>query len=394
MKVSKYITNVGVNDHEVDLFEGQFDVRENGMAYNSYLILDSKIAVMDTVDIHFASEWLENVARVCDGRKPDYLVIQHLEPDHAGSIGEFLKVYPETTVVSNKTAFGYMQSYFGDSVAPNRIVVENGGNLSLGEHELTFVFAPFVHWPEVMVTYDSFEKVLFSADGFGKFGALDYDDPDGWACEARRYYFGIVGPYGAQVQKLLSAASTLDIQTICPLHGPVLTENLDYYLGLYNTWSSYEPEEDGILIAYASVYGNTKQAALELEQTLRQKLSGMVDSHDVPAIKVIDLAREDLHECVEDAFRYSKLVCATITYNGGVFPIMRNFIENLTERKYQKRTVAFIEGGTWAPTAAKGMKKLFEDCTDLEILDQKVTVKGSVDDKTRIQISELADALL
>ncbi len=392
MKVTKSITNVGVNDHNVDLFEGQFDVRTNGMAYNSYVILDSKIAVIDTVDIHFASEWLKNVADACDGHNPDYLVIEHLEPDHAGSIGEFLKAYPNTTVVSNKTAFGYMQSYFGDAVAPNRMVVENGGTLSLGNHELTFVFAPFVHWPEVMVAYDSFEKVLFSADGFGKFGALDYDDPEGWACEARRYYFGIVGPYGAQVQKLLAAASTLDIQIICPLHGPVLTENLGYYLGLYNTWSSYEPEEDGILIAYASVYGNTKQAALELEQTLKEKTSGL--GNNAPVIKVIDLAREDLHECVEDAFRYSKLVCATITYNGGVFPIMRNFIENLTERKYQKRTVAFIEGGTWAPTAAKGMVKLFEESPELEILDKKVTVRGAVDSDTRAQISELADALL
>ncbi len=392
MKVTKSITNVGVNDHNVDLFEGQFDVRTNGMAYNSYFILDSKIAVIDTVDIHFASEWLKNVADACDGHNPDYLVIEHLEPDHAGSIGEFLKVYPNTTVVSNKTAFGYMQSYFGDAVAPNRMVVENGGTLSLGNHELTFVFAPFVHWPEVMVAYDSFEKVLFSADGFGKFGALDYDDPEGWACEARRYYFGIVGPYGAQVQKLLAAASTLDIQIICPLHGPVLTENLGYYLGLYNTWSSYEPEEDGILIAYASVYGNTKQAVLELEQALKEKTSGL--GNNVPVIKVIDLAREDLHECVEDAFRYSKLVCATITYNGGVFPIMRNFIENLTERKYQKRTVAFIEGGTWAPTAAKGMAKLFEESPELEILDKKVTVRGAVDSDTRAQISELADALL
>ncbi len=392
MKVTKSITNVGVNDHNVDLFEGQFDVRTNGMAYNSYVILDSKIAVIDTVDIHFASEWLKNVADACNGHNPDYLVIEHLEPDHAGSIVEFLKVYPNTTVVSNKTAFGYMQSYFGDDVAPNRMVVENGGTLSLGNHELTFVFAPFVHWPEVMVAYDSFEKVLFSADGFGKFGALDYDDPEGWACEARRYYFGIVGPYGAQVQKLLAAASTLDIQIICPLHGPVLTENLGYYLGLYNTWSSYEPEEDGILIAYASVYGNTKQAALELEQALKEKTSGLGNS--APVIKVIDLAREDLHECVEDAFRYSKLVCATITYNGGVFPIMRNFIENLTERKYQKRTVAFIEGGTWAPTAAKGMAKLFEESPELEILDKKVTVRGAVDSDTRAQISELADALL
>ncbi len=392
MKVTKSITNVGVNDHNVDLFEGQFDVRTNGMAYNSYVILDSKIAVIDTVDIHFASEWLKNVADACDGHNPDYLVIEHLEPDHAGSIGEFLKAYPNTTVVSNKTAFGYMQSYFGDAVAPNRMVVENGGTLSLGNHELTFVFAPFVHWPEVMVAYDSFEKVLFSADGFGKFGALDYDDPEGWACEARRYYFGIVGPYGAQVQKLLAAASTLDIQIICPLHGPVLTENLGYYLGLYNTWSSYEPEEDGILIAYASVYGNTKQAVLELEQALKEKASGL--GNNAPVIKVIDLAREDLHECVEDAFRYSKLVCATITYNGGVFPIMRNFIENLTERKYQKRTVAFIEGGTWAPTAAKGMAKLFEESPELEILDKKVTVRGAVDSDTRAQISELADALL
>ena len=390
MNVTGSIVYVGVNDHDVDLFEGQFDVRENGMSYNSYVILDDKTAVMDSVDVHFADEWLDNVASALDGRKPDYLVVQHLEPDHAGSIGRFLETYPEATVVSNKTAFGYMESYFGADIASKREVVENGGKLLLGRHELTFVFAPFVHWPEVMVAYDSADKVLFSADGFGKFGALDYDDPEGWSCEARRYYFGIVGPYGKQVQKLLEAASGLDIQTICPLHGPALTEDLGYYLGLYNTWSSYEPEEDGIFIAYASVYGNTKQAALELAETLQRRFAGRADA---PAVKVADLAREDLHECVEDAFRYSKLVCATITYNGGVFPIMRNFIENLTERKYQKRTVAFIEGGTWAPTAAKGMAALFKESPSLNVLEQKVTVKGSADEVTREQIEALADAL-
>ncbi len=390
MMVTQSIAYVGVNDHEVDLFEGQFDVRENGMSYNSYVVLDDKVAVMDTVDIRFADEWLANVAAALGERKPDYLVVQHMEPDHAGSIARFLDAYPDATVVSNKTAFGYMESYFGADVAPKREVVENGGTLCLGTHELTFVFAPFVHWPEVMVTYDAADKVLFSADGFGKFGALDYDDPEGWSCEARRYYFGIVGPYGKQVQKLLAAASGLDIQTICPLHGPVLADNLGYYLGLYNTWSSYEPEEDGILIAYASVYGNTKQAALELADALQKRFEGR---EGAPVVKVIDLAREDLHECVEDAFRYGKLVCATITYNGGVFPIMRNFVENLVERKFQKRTVAFVEGGTWAPTAAKGMRKLFEESPDLELLDQKVTVKGSVDESTREQIEALADAL-
>lgn len=386
MNVTDSIAYIGVDDHETDLFEGQFDVTGEGMSYNSYAILDDAIAVMDTVDARFTDEWLGNLETALGGRKPAYLVVQHMEPDHAGSIDRFLEAYPETVVVSNKTAFGYMESYFGSGIAPNRKVVKNGGSLSLGAHELSFVFAPFVHWPEVMVTYDAADKVLFSADGFGKFGALDHEDPDGWDNEARRYYFGIVGPYGKNVQKLLAAAGTLDIQTICPLHGPVLTEDLGHYLGLYDTWSRYEPEEEGIVVAYTSVYGHTRAAAEKLADELVAKGGSKV----VP----IDVARLDLHECVADAFRYSKLVLCTTTYNGGIFPTMRNFIENLVERKYQNRTVAFVESGTWAPTAAKTMAKMLEGCDGIEILPEKVTVKGSMDEANVVQIETLADALL
>lgn len=386
MNVTDSIAYIGVNDHETDLFEGQFDVAGEGMSYNSYAILDEDIAVMDTVDARFADEWLGKLEDALGGRKPGYLVVQHMEPDHAGSINRFLDAYPETVVVSNKTAFGYMESYFGSGIAPNRKIVGNGDSLSLGNHVLSFVFAPFVHWPEVMVTYDAADKVLFSADGFGKFGALDYEDPDGWDNEARRYYFGIVGPYGKNVQKLLAAAGTLDIQTICPLHGPVLNEDLGHYLGLYDTWSRYEPEEEGIVVAYTSVYGHTK--------TVAEKLAEELVAKGAPRVVLIDIARQDLHECVASAFRYSKLVLCTTTYNGGIFPTMRNFIENLVERKYQNRTVAFVESGTWAPTAAKTMGKLLEGCADIEVLPEKVTVKGSMDGASLEQVEALADALL
>lgn len=386
MNVTGSIVYIGVDDHDIDLFEGQFDVREGGMSYNSYVILDEKTVVMDTVDAHFTDEWLGNLSAALDGRKPDYLVVQHMEPDHAGSIGRFLEEYPDTVVVSNKKAFGYMESYFGPDIAPKREVVANGDGLSIGTHELQFVFAPFVHWPEVMVTYDSADKVLFTADGFGKFGALDYEDPEGWDCEARRYYFGIVGPYGKNVQKLLAAVSDLDIQTICPLHGPILTEDLGHYIGLYDTWSRYEPEEDGVFVAYTSVYGHTRAAA--------EKLAAVLEQKGASKVVVSDVSREDLHECVERAFRYSKLALCTTTYNGGIFPTMRNFIENLTERRFQKRTVAFVEAGTWAPQAAKVMSKLLADCPDMTFLPEKVSIRGSMDEGNVREIEALADALM
>ena len=325
MKISEIIKYVGVNDHQIDLFEGQYVV-PNGMAYNSYAILDRKIAIMDTVDIHFTHEWLDNLAEVLNGRKPDYLIVQHMEPDHSANIMNFLKVYPETTIVANSKTFTMMDQFFDLPAETARLEVKNNESLELGEHTLTFVFAPMVHWPEVMVTYDSKDKVLFSADGFGKFGANDVEED--WACEARRYYFGIVGKYGAQTQKLLKAASGLDIQTICPLHGPVLSENLGYYLNLYNTWSSYTPEDEGIVIAYTSVYGNTKKAVELLADKLKE--------NDCPKVSLFDLARDDMAEAVEDAFRYSKLVLATTTYNAEIFPFMREFINHLTERNYKK----------------------------------------------------------
>ena len=340
MKITNDIKYVGVNDHEIDLFEGQYIV-PNGMAYNSYVIMDDKIAVMDTVDVNFKDEWLKNISEVLGDKKPDYLVVSHMEPDHSANIKNFIEAYPECTVVGNAKTFTMMEQFFSFDKEFERLVVADGDKLNLGKHELTFVFAPMVHWPEVMVAYDSTDKVLFSADGFGKFGALDADED--WACEARRYYIGIVGKYGMQVQKLLSVAKTLDIEIICPLHGPVLTENLGYYIDKYDTWSSYKPEDEGVFIAYASVYGNTKKAAEMLAKKLEEK--------GCPKVAIADLAREDMAECVEDAFRYDRLVLASLTYNGDVFPFMKTFINDLLERNYQNRKVAFIENGTWAPNA-------------------------------------------
>ena len=382
MKISETIKYVGVNDHQIDLFEGQYVV-PNGMAYNSYAILDRKIAIMDTVDIHFTHEWLDNLAEVLNGRKPDYLIVQHMEPDHSANIMNFLKVYPETTIVANSKTFTMMDQFFDLPAETARLEVKNNESLELGEHTLTFVFAPMVHWPEVMVTYDSKDKVLFSADGFGKFGANDVEED--WACEARRYYFGIVGKYGAQTQKLLKAASGLDIQTICPLHGPVLSENLGYYLNLYNTWSSYTPEDEGIVIAYTSVYGNTKKAVELLADKLKE--------NDCPKISLFDLARDDMAEAVEDAFRYSKLVLATTTYNAEIFPFMREFINHLTERNYQNRTVALIENGTWAPMAKKVMKEMLSGCKNLTFAENEITIKSSMKADTKEKIAALADEL-
>ena len=381
MMITKDIRYIGVNDHQVDLFEGQYDV-PNGMAYNSYVILDEKTAVMDTVDKNFTQEWLDNLARELAGRKPDYLVVQHMEPDHSASIDVFLNAYPEAIVVSSAKAFVMMKNFFGTDYADRRIVVGEGDTLSLGVHTLTFVTAPMVHWPEVIVTYDSHDKVLFSADGFGKFGALDVEED--WACEARRYYIGIVGKYGAQVQALLKKAATLDIQTICPLHGPVLTENLGYYLNLYDIWSSYRVESEGIVIAYTSIYGNTKAAAELLAQKLEQKGQTVV---------LNDLARCDIHEAVEDAFRYGKLVLATSTYNGDIFPFMKEYIHHLTERNFRNRTVGFMENGSWAPVAAKFMKKMLEGSRELTILEPTVTILSALNDNSRAQIDALAEAL-
>lgn len=382
-KVTDSILYVGVNDHEVDLFEGQYVV-PNGMAYNSYVILDDKIAVMDTVDIHFAQEWLNNIAEALDGKKPTYLVVQHMEPDHSASIAEFLKVYPDAIVVGNAKTFVMMQQFFGADVAPNREVVANKGTLELGSHTLTFVFAPMVHWPEVMVTYDSADKVLFSADGFGKFGALDVEED--WDCEARRYYIGIVGKYGAQVQALLKVAATLDIQTICPLHGPVLTENLGHYIEKYDIWSSYKVESEGVMIAYASVYGNTEKAAEKLAETLKAK--------GCPKVVLRDLARSDMAENIEDAFRYGKLVLASITYNGDVFPFMHAFLHGLTERSYQNRTLGVIENGTWAPTAGRIIKSAFEKSKNITWLDTTVTIKSAMNAANDAQIEAMADELM
>ena len=382
-KVTDSILYVGVNDHEVDLFEGQYVV-PNGMAYNSYVILDDKIAVMDTVDIHFAQEWLNNIAEALDGKKPTYLVVQHMEPDHSASIAEFLKVYPDAIVVGNAKTFVMMQQFFGADVAPNREVVANKGTLELGSHTLTFVFAPMVHWPEVMVTYDAADKVLFSADSFGKFGALDVEED--WDCEARRYYIGIVGKYGAQVQALLKVAATLDIQIICPLHGPVLTENLGHYIEKYDIWSSYKVESEGVMIAYAAVYGNTKKAAEKLAETLKAK--------GCPKVVLRDLARSDMAENIEDAFRYGKLVLASITYNGDVFPFMHAFLHGLTERSYQNRTLGVIENGTWAPTAGRIIKSAFEKSKNITWLDTTVTIKSAMNAANDAQIEAMADELM
>ena len=382
MTITNDIKYVGVNDHKVDLFEGQYDV-PNGMAYNSYVILDKKIAVMDTVDRNFKHEWLNNLEDVLDGRKPDYLVVQHMEPDHSANIMNFMEIYPDATVVSSAKAFTMMGNFFGTQFEDRRIVVKEGDTLELGEHTLAFVAAPMVHWPEVIMTYDTKDKVLFSADGFGKFGALDVEED--WACEARRYYIGIVGKYGAQVQAVLKKAAKLDIQTICPLHGPVLSENLGYYIDLYNTWSSYGVESEGIMIAYTSVYGNTKKAVELLAEKLRVK--------GCPKVVVNDLARSDMAECVEDAFRYGRIVFATTTYNADIFPFMREFIEHLTERNFQNRTVAFIENGSWAPMAAKTMKKMLEGCKNLTYADTTVKITSALNAESTEQLEKLADEL-
>lgn len=382
MNISKDILYVGVNDHQVDLFEGQYIV-PNGMAYNSYVILDEKTAVMDTVDQRFGDEWLENVKAAFNGRTPDYLVVQHMEPDHSANIGRFLETYPDATVVSSAKAFVMMKQFFGTDYADRRMVVGEGSTLCLGKHTLTFVTAPMVHWPEVIVTYDAFDRVLFSADGFGKFGALDAEED--WACEARRYYIGIVGKYGPQVQALLKKAAKLDIAAICPLHGPVLTENLGYYLNLYDIWSSYRVESEGVVIAYCSIYGHTKKAVELLADTLTRK--------GCPKVTVTDLARDDMAEAVEDAFRYGKLVLASPTYNGDVFPFMKSFIHHLTERNYQNRTVAFMENGTWAPTAAKVMASMLEKSKNLTYAGTTVRILSALNAESKAQIEALAEEL-
>lgn len=383
MKVTNDIKYVGVNDHEVDLFEGQYIV-PNGMAYNSYVILDDKIAVMDTVDARFGEEWLANLAAVLGDRKPDYLIVQHMEPDHSANITSFRKAYPDAVVVGNAKTFTFMEQFYGKDDSMKKQVVKNGEKIELGSHVLNFVFAPMVHWPEVMMTYESTDKVLFSADGFGKFGANDVEDPEGWACEARRYYFGIVGKYGLQTQKVLKAAAGLDIQIICPLHGPVLSEDLGYYIGLYDKWSSYTPEEPGVCIAYTSVYGHTKAAAEKLAEMLRAKGQ---------KVAISDLARDDMPEAVEDAFRYDRLVLATTTYNNGIFPFMHTFIEHLTEREYQNRTIAFVENGTWAPVAAKQMKAMFEKSKNITFAETTVTIKSALNEASEAALAQLAEEL-
>ena len=382
MHITKDIRYVGVNDHQVDLFEGQYVV-PNGMSYNSYVILDEKVAVMDTVDQHFTQQWLDNIHAVLESRKPDYLVVHHMEPDHSANIDAFLQAYPEAVVVSSAKAFALMKGFFGTYYADRRIVVGEGDTLSLGAHTLTFVTAPMVHWPEVIVSYDSLDKVLFSADGFGKFGALDVEEE--WDCEARRYFIGIVGKYGAQVQALLKKAAGLDIAIICPLHGPVLTENLGHYINLYDIWSSYRVEDEGVVIAYTSVYGHTKAAAELLARKLEEK--------GCPEVVLTDLAREDMAEAVENAFRYSKLVLATTTYNADIFPFMKTFIHHLTERNYQNRTVAFVENGSWAPMAAKIMKGMFEKSKNITYTDTTVKIMSALSAESEAQIEALAEEL-
>jgi len=383
MNVSKDIRYIGVNDHAIDLFEGQYTV-PNGMAYNSYVILDEKVAVMDTVDQNFGDEWLKNLEEELEGRKPDYLIVQHMEPDHSANIARFMEVYPETFVIASRMAFTMMKGYFGNDYADRRIAVGEGDKLSLGRHKLTFITAPMVHWPEVIMTYDATDKVLFSADAFGKFGALDVEED--WACEARRYYIGIVGKYGQQVQALLAKAAGLDIQMICPLHGPVLTENLGYYINLYDIWSSYRPEDEGVLIAYTSIYGHTKAAVELLAEKLKEKGG--------PKVAVADLARDDMAEAVEDAFRYSKLVLATTTYNADVFPYMKEFIHHLTERNYQNRTVGLIESGSWAPQAAKVMTKMLEESKGITFTDTTVKILCAMNEENKQQINALAEELV
>ena len=385
MRITDDILYVGVNDHNIDLFEGQYIV-PNGMAYNSYVINDEKIAVMDTVDAAFCDEWLKNIADVLNGATPDYLIIQHMEPDHSANIQKFLEVYPNIKVVGNAKTFTMIGNFFRDLklADENKLEVKNKDTLTLGKHELTFVFAPMVHWPEVMVTYDSKDKVLFSADGFGKFGALDAEED--WDCEARRYYVGIVGKYGAQVQNLLKVAATLDIQVICPLHGPVLTENLEHYIGQYNTWSSYGTESEGVMIAYTSVYGNTKKAVELLAEKLKEK--------GCPKVVVTDLAREDMAEAVEDAFRYGKIVLASTTYNGDVFPLMKTFIEHLTERNYQNKTIGLIENGSWASMAGKVMTGMFEKSKNITWLETSVKIMSSMDEQNKADIEKMAEELM
>lgn len=382
MKITDTIKYVGVNDHKVDLFEGQYPIA-NGMAYNSYVILDEKIAVMDTVDANFTHEWLDNLEQVLDGRKPDYLIVQHMEPDHAANVANFLKVYPDTTVVANVKTFQMIYNFFGLTLEGQKLEVTNGGTLSLGNHQLTFVFAPMVHWPEVMVTYDSTDKVLFSADGFGKFGALDVEED--WDDEARRYFIGIVGKYGTQVQSLLKVAATLDIRIICPLHGPVLSEDLGHYIGLYDTWSSYTPEEEGIVIAYTSVYGHTKKAVDLLADKLRSK--------GCPKVVVYDLARDDMSLALSDAFRYSKLILATTTYNASIYPFMHDYISRLVEHNFQNRTVGLIENGSWAPLAAKVMREMMAKCKKINWLDTTVKILSAINQENQDQLEAMADEL-
>ncbi len=382
MEITKDIKYVGVNDHDIDLFESQYTV-PNGMAYNSYVLLDDNIAVFDTVAENFTKEWLDNIKTVLEGRTPDYLIIQHMEPDHSANMLHFLNLYQDTKVVASPRAFTMMKQFFGTDFAERQVVINDGDTLSLGKHTLTFLAAPMVHWPEVMVTYDDYDKVLFSADAFGKFGALDVEED--WACEARRYYIGIVGKFGAQVQKLLGKAAALDIQTICSLHGPVLKENIDYYLNLYKTWSSYEAETQGVVICYTSVYGNTRKAVLELE--------GLLKEQGCPNVTVHDLARCDMAEAVEDAFRYEKLVLATTTYNGEIFPFMQEFIHHLAERYYQKRTVGLIENGSWGPCAARVMTKMLEACKDLTFTESVVHIKSALNEKNLAELKALAQEL-
>lgn len=383
IRITNDVKYIGVNDHDIDLFEGQYMV-EDGMAYNSYVILDEKIAVMDSVESRFGDEWISNIRSVIGDRKPDYLVISHMEPDHSSNIERFAKEFPEASIVGNAKTFAFMDQFYSIDSNINRVVVKDKETLSLGKHELTFIFAPMVHWPEVMVSYDSADKVLFSADAFGKFGALDVDQP--WDCEARRYYIGIVGKYGMQVQKLLKAAAELDIQAICPLHGPVLTENLEHYVGQYNTWSSYQPENRGVLVAYVSVYGHTKEAAELLAAKLEEK--------GCEKVAIADLARDDMAECVEDAFRYDRLVLASTTYNGDIFPYMNTFIENLLERNYQNRKIGFVENGTWAPAAKRIMQAKFEKSKNITFFENSVTLKSALNDESKAAIEAMAEEIV
>ena len=383
MKITDSVIYVGVNDHDIDLFEGQYVV-PNGMAYNSYIVKGEKTAVMDSVDINFYSQWMDNIKEALNGKAPDYIIVQHMEPDHSASINIFMQTYTETKIVASKQAFAMMKNFFGTDYPERQIIVGENDTLDLGGRVLTFVTASMVHWPEVIVTYDSKDKILFSADGFGKFGALDVEED--WACEARRYYFGIVGKYGTPVQNLLKKAANLEIEKICPLHGPILTENLGYYLDLYNTWSSYSVESEGVVIAYTSVYGNTKKAALKLAEILKEK--------GCPKVTVTDLARDDFAEAIEDAFRYGKLVLATTTYNSDVFPFMRSFVDGLRERQYQNRTIGIIENGSWFPTAAKIIKGMLEKSKDITYTDTTVTIKSAMNEENIKQLEALADELM